>query len=139
MICLINQNIFKTGIKEDHGATSFVKETNEIGEKKSIQSKIKVEDLPAWFIFPDKEKVEWINILIKHYWVNKCNVVKEKLTKGLNSLIKSGKFNFDVRDLGQVPPKITGVKVYTNNVDPERKIANYVMIDLDLDFNFIGE
>ena len=141
LLSLINQIIFKTEIfKDDNGdSTSFFKETNEIGEKKSIKSKIKVEDLPAWFIFPDKEKVEWINILIKHFWVNKCNVVKEKLTKGLKSLSKSGKFDFDVKDLGQVPPKITGVKVYTNNVDPERKIANYVMIDLDIDFNLIGE
>ena len=143
-ICLINQNIFKTELiflKDDYNdsSTSFAKETNEIGEEKSIKSKIKVEDLPAWFIFPDKEKVEWINILIKHYWVNKSNVIKEKLTKGLKSLNKSGKFNFDVKDLGSIPPKITGVKVYTNNVDPERKIANYVMIDLDLDFNFLGE
>ena len=142
-ICFINQNIFKTESpfsKDDYNdSTSFAKESNEIGEEKSIKSKIKVEDLPAWFIFPDKEKVEWINILIKHYWVNKSNVIKEKLTKGLKSLNKSGKFNFDVKDLGSIPPKITGVKVYTNNIDPERKIANYVMIDLDLDFNLIGK
>ena len=95
------------------------------------------DDLPSWVFFPDKERAEWVNNIMKQLWpyVNEYvfNKIKKKyfdnlLMRYVRDLLfttvepavedalkgfKLSPFKFD-RDrvfLGQVPPRITGIKV----------------------------
>ena len=96
------------------------------------------EDLPSWVYFPDKERAEWINNIMKQLWpyVNMYvrNLLFETVEPAVESALKAYKLNpfkFD-RDrvfLGQVPPRITGIKVYDTNVSRKE-----IILDVDLVF-----
>ena len=101
----------------------------------TIESKIRIEDLPPWFMFPDKERAEWINTLIKQLWLSCDGFFKEKLTKACQSL-GTKNLKFDILDLGPIPPRVTGIKIYETNV--ERNVAKEeAIVDLDLDVNLV--
>ena len=101
------------------------------------------EDLPSWVFFPDKERAEWINSIMKQLWpyVNEyvrttlfttvgcegegrgkyllsqkiCAVlpqVEPAVESALSGFKLSGfKFDRERVFLGQVPPRVTGIKV----------------------------
>ena len=94
-----------------------------------------MEDLPPWFMFPDKERAEWINTLMKQLWLS-CDVFfKEKLTKACQNLGNKN-LKIDIVDLGHIPPRVTGIKIYETNV--ERNVAKEeAIVDLDLDVNLV--
>jgi hypothetical protein len=38
-----------------------------MGEERALKS-LSLEEFPSWFTFPDKERVEWINMLVTALW-----------------------------------------------------------------------
>ncbi|XP_067843394.1 extended synaptotagmin-3-like [Heptranchias perlo] len=105
-------------------------------EKFVITNEIK-HDLPAWVHFPDIERVEWLNKILKQAWPY-FGMYLEKLFKdtiepsicGSNVCLKT--FTFAKLNFGEKPPKISGVKVYTEQVDKRQVI-------IDLQISYIGD
>ncbi|XP_055637843.1 extended synaptotagmin-2 isoform X2 [Toxorhynchites rutilus septentrionalis] len=91
-------------------------------------------DLPAWVFFPDVERCEWLNRILKQVWPNANffakNLIKESIEPNIQQAMAGYKLNgfkFDRMILGTIPPRIGGVKVYDKNVS-----RNEIIMDLDL-------
>ncbi|CAF1165227.1 unnamed protein product [Adineta ricciae] len=104
----------------------------EINDNEEQYVKARLDELPSWVFFPDVERAEWVNRIIKQAWpyANKYldkNVFHDimiPLIRGTSSALSD--FSFERLDLGEVPPKIGGIKVYTDNV------RDQIMIDVEV-------
>uniref|UniRef100_A0A182LY29 C2 domain-containing protein n=1 Tax=Anopheles culicifacies TaxID=139723 RepID=A0A182LY29_9DIPT len=84
--------------------------------------------------FPDVERCEWLNRILKQVWPNANfyakNLIKESIEPNIQQAMAAYKLNgfkFDRMILGTIPPRIGGVKVYDKNVS-----RNEIIMDLDL-------
>lgn len=126
------------------GVASYVAQKNYI-EQKRIRTGITstehektsvlatLEDLPAWVFFPDTERAEWVNKILGQFWPFVGDYVKDLILESIEPSVRSSlpaylhSFKFERIDLGDVPPRIGGVKVYKENVS-----RNEVIMDLEL-------
>jgi hypothetical protein len=77
-----------------------------INEKDAIMARI--DELPSWVFFPDKERVEWLNKLLKQVWPylrvylskNIIETVEPILNEYSNAIID--KLKFEELDLGDI-------------------------------------
>jgi Ca2+-dependent lipid-binding protein len=89
-------------------------------EKEAILARC--EELPSWVYFPDVERAEWLNKVLRQMWPYIGQYTRNLLQSSVqlsvqNSLPASLQpFKFEKVDLGDVPPRIGGVKVYVDNV-----------------------
>ncbi|CAF3816756.1 unnamed protein product [Rotaria sp. Silwood1] len=108
------------------------KKLNEINKNKEQYTKACVHELPSWVFFPDIERAEWINRIIKKAWPYANRYVDQAVFRDvLVRLVREASstladFSFQKLDLGQIPPRIEGVKVYTDNV------RDQIMIDIEV-------
>ncbi|XP_055676683.1 extended synaptotagmin-2 isoform X2 [Lutzomyia longipalpis] len=94
----------------------------------------RIDELPAWVYFPDIERCEWVNRILKQVWPNANhfakglikNTIEPNIQKALANY-KLNSFKFDRMILGTIPPRIGGVKVYDKNIS-----RNEIIMDLDL-------
>ncbi|XP_044268241.1 extended synaptotagmin-2 isoform X2 [Tribolium madens] len=94
----------------------------------------RLDDLPAWVFFPDVERAEWLNRIIKQVWPNINHYARDLIRDTIQPILKesleayklSG-FKFERIILGTVPFRIGGVKVYDKNV-----ARNEIIMDLDI-------
>lgn len=108
--------------------------TSTVDEKTLVENTFKPNDVPAWILFPDKERVEWINTILEMLWPKLGLMVREgiygvvepEIQKSLEQYGMTG-FTFERVTLGQIPPRITGIKVYD-----KKSIRNQIAIDVDL-------
>jgi Ca2+-dependent lipid-binding protein len=76
-----------------------------------------LQEVPAWTMFPDVERVEWVNSILSHFWLKIDHVVakvlKTKLQPKLQKIPLLRSFEFKALNLGsnviwqrafQVPP-----------------------------------
>ncbi|XP_055377645.1 extended synaptotagmin-2 isoform X2 [Condylostylus longicornis] len=101
-------------------------------EKEVILARI--DELPAWVYFPDVERCEWVNKILKQVWPNANHyartLVKDVIEPSVAEALRNYKMNgfqFDRIILGTIPPRIGGVKIYDKNVG-----RNEIIMDLDL-------
>nr|XP_006815868.1 PREDICTED: extended synaptotagmin-2-A-like [Saccoglossus kowalevskii] len=98
-------------------------------EKKAIQAH--VNDLPSWVYFPDVERAEWLNKIVKRIWPYLDdyveNILKNTVEPSIRESVPSLSFKFVKIDLGNKPLRIGGVKVYT-----ERTKRDEIIMDLDI-------
>ncbi|CAG9863139.1 unnamed protein product [Phyllotreta striolata] len=95
-------------------------------------------ELPSWVVFPDIERAEWVNKIVKQFWpfVNfyardlAKNYVEIKLKKNLEKYSLKG-FHFERIILGSTPCRTGGVVVY-DNVSREEVI-------MDVDISYAGD
>ncbi|RNA28150.1 extended synaptotagmin-2-like isoform X1, partial [Brachionus plicatilis] len=93
-----------------------------INERDAVLARL--DEVPAWVYFPDKERVEWLNKILKIIWphlrlyatTTLVNVIEPIINQYSTNFIGSVKFK--EIDLGDIPPRITSIKVYTENVPP---------------------
>jgi len=104
------------------------------------------DSLPSWVTFPDVERAEWLNQILKQLWprINNftydlvVNTIEPVLRDTLNTQYKLGSFRFEKIILGDMPLRVRGVKVY----DEKRTDRNEIIMDLeviyagDCDFRF---
>lgn len=74
-------------------------------ERDNIDSRFgSLEEIPSWVMFPDVERVEWVNILMKLFWP-KINVLAEKSLRDRQPRIRKQvlfkRFMFNKIDLGK--------------------------------------
>eukprot|EP00095_Tigriopus_kingsejongensis_P003141 maker-scaffold438_size171652-snap-gene-0.39 protein:Tk03141 transcript:maker-scaffold438_size171652-snap-gene-0.39-mRNA-1 annotation:"hypothetical protein KGM_14024" len=89
-----------------------------------------VSDFPTWVYFPDAERAEWINAILQQLWP----ALQEHMDQRLRQMTQPGELlqglNFTSTSLGQIPPRVEGVKVYkTNQVS-----RNEIIVDVNLVF-----
>ncbi|KAL4229104.1 Extended synaptotagmin-3 [Mactra antiquata] len=99
-------------------------------EKEAILAR--VEDLPSWVFFPDVERAEWLNKMIAQMWPFIGDYVQGLLMTSIQKTVQDsasvmGSFKFVNIDLGDIPPRIGGVKVYTEKVKRDE-----IYMDLDI-------
>ncbi|KAM9445396.1 extended synaptotagmin-1 [Clarias gariepinus] len=75
-------------------------------------------ELPAWVNFPDVEKVEWLNKILKQAWPFVGQYLEKLLVESIAPSIRSSNahlqtFSFTKVDLGDKPIKVVGVKAHT--------------------------
>uniref|UniRef100_A0A1B0GDH3 Extended synaptotagmin-2 n=1 Tax=Glossina morsitans morsitans TaxID=37546 RepID=A0A1B0GDH3_GLOMM len=111
---------------------SIAKASALASEKEVILARI--DELPAWVYFPDVERCEWLNKILKQLWPNANHyartLVKQTIEPNVAESLAFYKlpgFRFDRIILGTIPPRIGGVKVYDYNV-----ARNEIIMDLDL-------
>ncbi|KAK7092651.1 extended synaptotagmin-2-like isoform X3 [Littorina saxatilis] len=98
----------------------------------------KVEDLPSWVYFPDVERAEWVNKMIDQLWPYIGDYVRKLLQESIEPQIRAslpssiGSFRFSKIELGDIPPRIGGVKVYTSQVRRDE-------IYMDLEINYASD
>eukprot|EP00794_Sanderia_malayensis_P012225 gene12225-13485_t len=96
------------------------------------------EDLPAWVNFPDVERAEWLNKILRQFWpyleklataTLRETVEPELRRKAPSSL---GGIRFETIRLGDIPPRITGIKAHVDKVKRSEII-------LDVDILYAGD
>ncbi|CAD6188572.1 unnamed protein product [Caenorhabditis auriculariae] len=107
-----------------------------IREKEVVMAHL--QDLPAWVQFPDTERVEWINKVILQLWpyigeygkffMN--DYILPQVKSQMPSMFKN--FKFTKMDMGDIPCRVGGIKVYTANVGRDRII-------MDMDVAYAGD
>merc|ERR1719209_421234 len=79
----------------------------------------RVSELPAWVFFPDVERVEWVNRVVAQLWPTLTQFITHILSTEVEPLIHAslsernlGQFKLIHVRLGQIPPRLGGVKCY---------------------------
>ncbi|XP_057654404.1 extended synaptotagmin-2-like isoform X2 [Diorhabda carinulata] len=133
--------VFATTLSEDYlnfknRKRTFAKKTANENEKDVILENLG--ELPSWVVFPDVERAEWLNKIVKQCWpfVNYYardlvrNYLEIKLKKNLEKYGLKG-FHFERIILGSVPCRTGGIIVY-DNVSREE-------IVMDIDITYAGD
>ncbi|XP_067127091.1 extended synaptotagmin-2 [Centruroides vittatus] len=93
----------------------------------------RLEDLPSWVFFPDIERAEWVNKIMRQLWPFVGHYVKNLLKESVERSIRESlplymrSFVFEKIILGDIPPRIGGIKVYQENV-----ARNEIIMDLEV-------
>ena len=108
--------------------------------EKAVKSSFidKLENLPSWVYFPEKEQAEWVNRIIDQMWPYVGEMVykilkesvepemQKNMPKALNTLY------FETIDLGNKPPYVANVTSYVSK--NENKKSEFIF-DMDLCYN----
>ncbi|XP_068604284.1 extended synaptotagmin-2-B [Brachionichthys hirsutus] len=111
-------------------------EEEEQEERGGVKQKLTTSDLPPWVHFPDVERVEWLNKALKQMWPYISRCAEKLLRETVEPAVKASSghlstFCFSKIDIGDKPPRVNGVKVYSENVDKRQII-------MDLQVSFAG-
>jgi len=98
-----------------------------------------VEDLPSWVFFPDTERAEWLNKMLHRLWphVNMYaqdlirTVIEPKIQETMEQMGLPS-FRFEKMVLGDIPPRIGGVKFYKDHVSRDEMV-------MDLEIFYAGD
>lgn len=90
-------------------------------------------ELPSWVNFPDVERAEWINKILHQMWPFVGKVVDKLLRDSVEPVLRSkvpstlNGIHFDTIRIGDLPPRIGGIKVHTDNLK-----RSEIMLDVDI-------
>ena len=103
--------------KEKRNKLAAAREAALSNEQAMLEARMNSEDLPSWVFFPDKERAEWMNNIVKQLWPYVNEYVRDMLFNTVEPAVETAlktfkltpfKFERDRVFLGQVPPRITG-------------------------------
>ncbi|KAM4609367.1 extended synaptotagmin-3 isoform 2-T2 [Polymixia lowei] len=98
-------------------------------------------NMATWVHFPDVEKVDWLNKVLEQAWpffgMFMEKLLKEKIQPSIRLSSPALKtFTFTKVHFGHIPLKITGMKVYTYEVDKREVILDMnICYDGDVDID----
>ncbi|KAJ8961098.1 hypothetical protein NQ318_008774, partial [Aromia moschata] len=98
-----------------------------------------VDELPAWVMFPDRERAEWLNEIIQQIWPSINSFIIKWCRGSLQTKLrkKFESFKFEDIDFGETPPKIDGVKVYNKSSTRDSIVIDFdVFYDGDCEIKF---
>ena len=90
-------------------------------------------DLPSWVHFPDVERAEWVNKVIHQMWPFVGKILDKLLRENVGPVLRRkvpstlNGIHFDTIRLGDLPPRIGGIKVHTDNLK-----RSEIMMDVDI-------
>ena len=79
--------------------------------------------LPSWVRIPDTQRAEWINTIFSTLWKWEYTIdtikkiIIEKVASKIVNKFPGGAFKLENIDLGNFAPRISGIKVYENDVE----------------------
>ncbi|XP_070496285.1 extended synaptotagmin-2 isoform X1 [Chironomus tepperi] len=133
LICPLLLSVIRDQIRGQHDIRRQVAKASALANDKDVIL-ARLNDLPAWVFFPDVERCEWLNRILKQVWPNANhfarNMIKESIEPNVQKALEGYKLNgfkFERMILGTIPPRIGGVKVYDKNI-----ARNEIIMDLDL-------
>jgi len=112
-------------------------------EKEVFKASLGLESLPSWVTFPDVDRVEWINVIMKKVWPNMGQisklVAKRLVEPKINEILKRLRLksvnleaitNFKLKDLilGSIPARVGGIKVYDRNTGRDEIVMDIEII-----------
>ncbi|KAL6101261.1 esyt3 [Pungitius sinensis] len=114
-------------------AIDFVDNENQLVNKE-LSSALQ---MASWVQFPEVEKVDWINKVLQQAWPFFGMYMEKLLKQNIQPAIRLSSpalkmFTFTKVHFGNIPLKITGMKVFTHEVDHRQVI-------LDLDISYEGD
>ncbi|KAF7660858.1 hypothetical protein LDENG_00274140, partial [Lucifuga dentata] len=85
--------------------------------------------MASWVHFPDVEKVDWINKVLEQAWPFFGMYMEKLLRDNIQPAVRQSSpalktFTFTKVHFGHVPLRITGMKVYTHEVDQREVILD---------------
>jgi len=108
-------------------------------KEKEVLHSLGFDNLPTWVTFPDVERAEWVNLVLRKVWPKfeeitnqvakllvepKVNEILKRLSiKGLNLETLSG-FKIKQVVLGNIPARVQGIKVYERNVARDELVVD---------------
>ncbi|PNF25333.1 hypothetical protein B7P43_G10919 [Cryptotermes secundus] len=118
--------------KENELRRNVAKAAALCNEKEVILAR--VDDLPSWVFFPDVERVEWLNRILRQVWPNVNHyaktLIKDVIEPNVRTSLEAYKLNgfrFERMNLGSIPLRIGGIKVYDRNV-----LRSEIIMDMDI-------
>ncbi|XP_041806701.1 extended synaptotagmin-3 isoform X2 [Chelmon rostratus] len=101
---------------------------------KELQSALQ---MASWVHFPDVEKVDWVNKVLEQAWPFFGMYMEKLLKENIQPAVRLSSpalktFTFTKIHFGHIPLRITGMKVYTHEVDHREVI-------LDLNISYEGD
>ena len=109
-------------------------------EKVAVQAGgMDLSQLPSWVAFPDFDRAEWINVIMRKVWPKIGNVanlvtkrlVEPKINEILNRLFPNldtiSQFRIKELVLGSVPARVGGIKVHDRNTT-----RNEIVMDIEV-------
>ncbi|KAL1497143.1 hypothetical protein ABEB36_008149 [Hypothenemus hampei] len=133
LICPLALLVIRDQWKESRSHRRQAAKTAALSSEKEVVL-ARLNDLPAWVFFPDIERAEWLNRIIKQLWPTVNIYVKQIVRDTIQPILKTSLekyklsgFKFERIVLGTVPFRIGGVKVYDKNID-----RNEIVMDLDI-------
>jgi len=109
-------------------------------EKVAVQAGgMDLSQLPSWVAFPDFDRAEWINVIMKKVWPKIGNVanlvtkrlIEPKINEILNRLFPNldtiSQFRIKELVLGSVPARVGGIKVHDRNTT-----RNEIVMDIEV-------
>uniref|UniRef100_A0A8C1XHG7 Extended synaptotagmin-like protein 3 n=1 Tax=Cyprinus carpio TaxID=7962 RepID=A0A8C1XHG7_CYPCA len=104
-------------------------------EKHVINTELKAMNMPAWIHFADVEKAAWINKILQQAWPFFGMYMEKLLIDNIQPTVRTSSshlktFTFTKVHMGQNAPTITGVRVYTHELETKellnmKAIKNY--------------
>jgi Ca2+-dependent lipid-binding protein len=83
-------------------------------------------EFPSWISYPDYDRCEWLNKLVEQMWPTIStyveNVVKNTIEPEIKKQISG--LSFERIDLGDFPPRLGGIKIYTDNIRSDEIILD---------------
>ncbi|ODN05770.1 Extended synaptotagmin-2 [Orchesella cincta] len=122
--------------RRHHDAKRAIAQAAAKGDEREIILARLGDNLPSWVIFPDVERAEWLNMIIKQLWprINHYvyDLVVQSIEPGLRDTLansyKMGSFRFEKVILGDTPVRVRGVKVY----DEKKTDRNEIIMDMEV-------
>uniref|UniRef100_A0A8C2ACL4 Extended synaptotagmin-3-like n=1 Tax=Cyprinus carpio TaxID=7962 RepID=A0A8C2ACL4_CYPCA len=110
-------------------------------EKDVISTELRAMNMPAWIHFTDVEKAAWINKILQQAWPFFGMYMEKLLIENIQPSVRSSSphlktFTFTKVHMGQKAPTITGVRVYTHELETREVILDLNIIyeaDVDID------
>ncbi|XP_039297240.1 extended synaptotagmin-2-A isoform X3 [Nilaparvata lugens] len=126
-------SVIKNETKKTNEFKRNVAKTSALQNEKDVIL-ARIDELPAWVYFPDVERAEWLNKILRQVWPNVNHYAKDVIKDIIEPNIclalaeyKISGFAFQKMRLGTIPPRIGGIKVYDYNVS-----RNEIIMDLDI-------
>ena len=109
----------------------------------SSSSAVGIDSFPSWVSFPDFDRVEWMNVVMKKVWPHigpvsntvAKKIVEPQINKVLNRMnVKSVNLgtisNFKLKEfiLGSTPARVGGIKAYDRNTDRDEVVVDVEVI-----------
>ncbi|KAI2660612.1 Extended synaptotagmin-3 [Labeo rohita] len=109
-------------------------------EKEVISTELTM-NMPAWIQFADVEKAAWINKILQQAWPFFGMYMEKLLIENIQPSVRASSphlktFTFTKVHMGQKAPTITGVRVYTHELETREVILDLnIIYDADVDID----
>lgn len=86
----------------------------------------RLNEFPTWISYPEFDRCEWLNKLIEQMWPTIATYLEHFVRHTIEPEMKkqiSG-LSFERIDLGDFPPRLGGIKIYTDNIRSDEIILD---------------